>query len=154
LSTPDAVIVAEERMRDEGIVFEYCYDVYRERFLAFFGEHFWPSWVEHNQRYVERGGDPRERVLAILDDHVVGFVNFAATGAVGQIRKTGVLPSLCGKGIGSVLVYRAIEELRSMGATELFIAGCPWGFYRITEGRITRTRVQLRKSIDGAGGDC
>jgi hypothetical protein len=145
--TPPWAVEAKEQLRDQGIGFDYCHPAYRSRFLAFIEAHFWERWIDHNRRYVEQGGDPRERILTLLDDEVVGFVNFAVTGARGQIRQTGVLPALRGKRIGSVLVFKAMADMVSSGATELSIAWCPWGLYKITEGQITRSRVHLGKAL-------
>ena len=145
--TPQWAIEAEQRLGKKGFSFDYCYEVYHPKFLAFIRDNFSERWYQHNKHYVEQKGDPKTKILALQGEEVVGFVNFTISNSRGQIRQTGILPTLRGQQIGSTLVFKAIAEMQATGATELAILSCPLGFYRIIEGEVTRTRVQLRKIL-------
>ena len=144
--TPQWVVQAEEALRQEGITFDYCRETYRRRYLTFMREHFPGVWYLRAEKYVAEDGDPERKLLALRDGEVIGFISFGVSPR-GSIGETGVLPSLRRKHIGSVLVYRALDEMIRKGAEALYIGGCPLHFYKIVEGEVVRTRVGMRKRL-------
>ena len=143
---PSWIVQVEEALGRDGFRFDYCREPYRERYLAFMRDHFPGVWYQRAQRYVAEGGDPQRKFLALKDDEVVGFISFGVSPR-GSIGETGILPSLRRKHIGSVLVFKAMEEMVRKGADVLYIGGCPLHFYKIVEGDVVRTRIGMRKVL-------
>ncbi len=144
---PPWIEEAEQRLNQEGITFDYCYEAYRPNFLRFVRDNFSERWYRHNLSYVEQNGDPKTKILALRAGEIVGFINFIVVNRIGRIRQTGVLPTMRGKKIGSLLVFKSIAELQVGGANHLSILSCPLEFYQSVEGEVTRTYVQLSKVV-------
>lgn len=144
-TVPTWVGEAEQRLHQEEIRFDYCYEAYRASFLCFVRDNFAERWYRHNLSYVEQNGDPKTKILALKAGEVVGFINFIVVDIIGRIRQTGVLPAMRGKKIGSVLVFRSIAEMQAVGANHLSIRSCPLEFYQSIEGEVTRTLIPLSK---------
>lgn len=61
-----------------------------------------------------------ETFVAVVDDKVVGFAGYNPfEGGEGMVHNNAVLPEYRGRGISPLLLYRVIEELKSLGAKRI-----------------------------------
>ncbi|MHC4714040.1 MAG: GNAT family N-acetyltransferase [Planctomycetota bacterium] len=145
---PPQVVSTKESLESDGFSFDFCQPRHRQQYLAFMEEHFggYGSWCKASREYVESDGDPRLRVLAFHRDRIVGFC------AVDKehdwyIWATGVREDLRLKGIGTVLVFLAIEDIKRRGVDRMCVSDCPVEFYKVVEGEIVRHYVMMGRPL-------
>lgn len=82
-------------------------------------ERFWPDWPADQEAAVRAAVGANETWAALIDGHVVGFVNviFDETGGAGEIHMIAVDPEHQRSGIATALTDHAVEEMRGRGLT-------------------------------------
>lgn len=135
----------EKKLEKEGIRFDSCRKRYHQEFLMFLKKYFSASWYERNKKYIEENGSAKDRILALRGDDLIGFVKFDVKEENGFIGQIGVLPAIRKKKIGSLLLLKAIEEMKNRDMKTLFIFGGKIGFYNIVDGEILQRRFNLLK---------
>jgi len=146
---PVWILNARNSLAAEGITFGFCEPHLRQAYLEFMDTHLagYGGWRKRARDYVDEGGDPRLRILALRGDEVVGFAELAKETSW-YIPATGVREDLRRRRIGPVLVHLALEEMVRRGADHMWVCDCPLDFYEtVIDGKVTRRYVQLRKTL-------
>ena len=120
----------------------------RQDYLKFMEIHFgeYRGWCMRAQRYVDCKLESGFHLLALHADDIVGFTECVYDGDW-HIYATGVRRDHRRKGIGSVLVFLALDEMKRRGAERMYIGECPYDFYKIVEGQILRRYMVMRKAL-------
>jgi mycothiol synthase len=114
--------------------------------LAFNIRHFSADWARAIREALRRGM-PREHVLvARRQDKIVGFCLYGGyDGVAERFGPFGVDPTLRGAGLGKVLLYRCLDQMRSEG---LHTAWFLWTGLEEPAGRLyTRVGFQVSRSF-------
>lgn len=113
---PDDVKRVEAERRQENYVIENLTLPYLARVIAFIDREFDPDW-SRAIRDALKGGVPMSRILiARHGTEVVGFCLYGGYDGVGErFGPFGVAESLRGTGLGKVLLYRCLEQMRHEG---------------------------------------
>ena len=91
------------------------------------GTHFSPKWVSEVK--VALGRQPVSSYVATLDSEILGFSCYETT-CKGYFGPTGVKESERGSGLGTALLFKALEAMRSEGYAYAVIGGVgPKEFY-------------------------
>ena len=91
------------------------------------GKHFSPKWVSEVK--VALGRQPVSSYVATLDSEILGFACYETT-CKGYFGPTGVKESERGSGLGTALLFKALEAMRSEGYAYAVIGGVgPKEFY-------------------------
>ena len=91
------------------------------------GKHFSPKWVSEVK--VALGRQPVSSYVATLDSEILGFSCYETT-CKGYFGPTGVRESERGSGLGTALLFKALEAMRSEGYAYAVIGGVgPKEFY-------------------------
>ena len=91
------------------------------------GKHFSPKWVSEVK--VALGRQPVSSYVATLDSEILGFSCYETT-CKGYFGPTGVKESERGSGLGTALLFKALEAMRSEGYAYAVIGGVgPKEFY-------------------------
>jgi len=146
----DDVAAARLSLEREGFTFTLCDEVTRRPYLEFLDKYFerYQGWRIGIRRQLE-AGDLARHTLALLSGEVVGFCAFDKE-TDWYIWASGVREDLRLKGIGTILVYLALEEITRRGAERMLVSDCPIEFYKILNGRIERHYVMLGRKLGGA----
>jgi len=143
---PPDVLEVQRLCEQEGYFFgplqtEQIVDV-----LAFNIRHFSVDWARAIREALRRGV-PRERVLiALRQNEIVGFCLYGGYDDVAErFGPFGVDPTLRGTGLGKVLLYRCLDQMRSEG---LHTAWFLWTGLEEPAGRLyTRVGFQVSRSF-------
>ena len=91
------------------------------------GKHFSPKWVSEVK--VALGRQPVSSYVATLDSEILGFSCYETT-CKGYFGPTGIKESERGSGLGTALLFKALEAMRSEGYAYAVIGGVgPKEFY-------------------------
>ena len=91
------------------------------------GTHFSPKWVSEVK--VALGRQPVSSYVATLDSEILGFSCYETT-CKGYFGPTGVKESERGSGLGTALLFKALQAMRSEGYAYAVIGGVgPKEFY-------------------------
>jgi len=124
----------EEILIQEGVVFRRSIAPEKTVVVNWVREHFSQNWADEAE--VAFSNQPVSCFLAIEKQKILGFACYEAT-CKNFFGPTGVSESERGRGIGKVLLIKAIEALRELGYGYAIIGGAgPIDFYVKTVGAI------------------
>lgn len=145
---PEWVMRTERSLGEEGMAFGPCEERHYERFDWFMKSHFPGTWYLRARRYMDERGDPKLVFLCVQEEEVIGFVRLGVKGRRGSIDSIGVWEDLRGRGIGSVLLFKALEEMFRRGACECFIGYTgAIRFYEKAGATMVRRYIQMQKLL-------
>lgn len=127
---PIGVRELEAKLRKEnGIEIKYLETRYIHPFLCFLKEEFSADWYGHGLEMLQRGCDKDQIVIATRGNEVVGYCQYWNNEEYDWHRPGthfgpfGVKETLRGKGLGSVLLARCLQDMRSRGVHHAFLLG-------------------------------
>ena len=113
---PQDVLAVEAARREEGYVIENLTLRYVFPVLAFNEREFDPDWTRAIRDALKSGVPMSNVLIARLGDEVHGFCMYGGYDGVGErFGPFGVSESLRGTGLGKVLLYRCLEQMRRDG---------------------------------------
>lgn len=122
---PDPAALAA-RLETEGIVCRRAETFERSAALRFVTER-WPAWEDEAATCFARV--PPTMIVAVHEGRIIGFAAFNAT-RPDYFGPTGVDEASRGRGIGTLLLLRALEALAAEGYAYAIIGGVgPVAFY-------------------------
>lgn len=131
-SLPPADPQQIQHLVDQGIRIRRCRPYELHNLQHWVGSCFSPKWV--SEATVAMGHRPPGCYIATQDKQIVGFVCYDAT-ARGFVGPMGVQESVRGKGVGRLLLLKALDEMRALGYVYAIIGGVgPAEFYAKTVG--------------------
>jgi GNAT superfamily N-acetyltransferase len=114
----------------ETIIIRNVYPFERSQLRAFIEKHFTTGWADEAEMAFRRM--PPTCILAIHDGHIIGFAAYDCTFNA-FFGPTGVDPAHRGKGIGTALLFAALNALKSLGHAYAIIGSAgPVDFYTKT----------------------
>lgn len=122
-----------------------------DRIAAFFGEYFGEGWLREVQ--LSMRCDPPAVHVALRDDRIIAFSAHSSMNVEwGNFGPMGTADAARGKGIGHVLLYRCMADLKAAGhATAVIPWIGPYRFYsQLLDCRIERVFWRYRKTLDDA----
>ncbi len=135
-----------KRLRSSGISVEVYEPLLSLRVLEFLRRNY-PGDLFHvaHDRLME---DPEcdEILVALKEDEVIGFSHFLGE----RFGPFGIAPAYAGRGIGPMLYYATVEQMRRKGRRNLWLAwttGRAKDFYYHVGLRVTRRHAIMRKSL-------
>ncbi len=166
---PDEIREKERQLNAEGIVFRTFTDADRDALLKTLEENmgplpekFPPTWYR-GFKIVSGNVGKNELLLAVKDGEVVGFVKVWGTVEAHEqdwlttfygpdkagFGPIGVVHKYRGKGIGTVLTYKAFEFLREKGVKEVDLWCGRWmiPFYERLGFRVAKEWISMRKEL-------
>ena len=115
-------------LEKSGIVIRHAIVPEKHLVLRWIEEHFSEYWVSEADTAFSR--QPVSCIIAHRGNTILGFACYETT-AKGFFGPTGVLESERGKGLGKVLLVKALEGLKEMGYVYGIIGGVgPESFYK------------------------
>ena len=76
-------------------------------------------WTEEHFRYELEKNPYATVMVAVIDDRVIGYIDFWITFQQAQINNLAVVPTLRGKGIGQTLLLDALKRIDAEGCTHV-----------------------------------
>ena len=132
MELPDSTPLEKKLRADENIVVKRHIAPERSIVAKWVEQHFGPNWK--NEMEAAFSTTPTYCYIAIRDQDILGFACFECT-AKNLFGPTGVLEKEQGKGIGKLLLLKALEALKHMGYAYAIIGGVgPLAYYRKTVG--------------------
>ena len=119
----------EAKLSDsENIIFRRPIAPEKSIIVNWVREHFSPNWADEME--VAFSSTPVNCYVAQKGQSLLGFACFECT-AKNFFGPTGVLPSEQGKGMGKILLVKALQALKEMGYTYAIIGGVgPAEYYK------------------------
>ena len=108
------------RVEEAGVILRRPNGYERHILAHWVGEHFSPKWVSETKVAFAR--QPVSAFLATRQKKILGFACYETT-LKGYFGPTGVAESERGTGLGTALLYKALEALREDGYAYAFIGG-------------------------------
>ena len=122
------------RVGDAGVTLRRPNGYERHILSHWVGEHFSPKWVSEAKVGFSR--HPVSAFLATREKEILGFACYETT-LKGYFGPTGVAESERGSGLGTALLFKALEALREEGYAYAIIGGVgPREFYEKACGAI------------------
>ena len=122
------------RVEEAGVILRRPNGYERHILAHWVGEHFSPKWVRETKVAFAR--PPVSAFLATRQKKILGFACYETT-LKGYFGPTGVAESERGTGLGTALLYKALEALREDGYAYAVIGGVgPREFYEKACGAI------------------
>ena len=122
------------RVEEAGVILRRPNGYERHILAHWVGEHFSPKWVSETKVAFAR--QPVSAFLATRQKKILGFACYETT-LKGYFGPTGVAESARGTGLGTALLYKALEALREDGYAYAVIGGVgPREFYEKACGAI------------------
>ncbi len=122
------------RVEEAGVILRRPNGYERHILAHWVGEHFSPKWVSETKVAFAR--QPVSAFLATRQKKILGFACYETT-LKGYFGPTGVAESERGTGLGTALLYKALEALREDGYAYAVIGGVgPREFYEKACGAI------------------
>jgi len=113
---PDDVRAVEALRRDEDYVIENLTLPYVNAVVSFNNQEFDPDWSRAIREALKSGVPMNQVLIARHGEDVVGFCIYGGYDGVGErFGPFGVAESLRGTGLGKVLLYRCLEQMRHDG---------------------------------------
>lgn len=110
---PDDVRAVEQARRAEGYVVEPLTLPYVFPVIAFTDQEFDPDWTRAIRDALRAGVPARQILIARKQEQIVGFCLYGGYDGIGdRFGPFGVAQSLRGTGLGKVLLYRCLEQMR------------------------------------------
>ena len=132
MELPDSTPLVKKLVADESIVVKRPIAPEKSIVSKWVGQHFSPNWKDEVEAAFNT--TPTNCYIAIRDQKILGFACFECT-AKNFFGPTGVLETEQGKGIGKLLLLKALEALKDMGYAYAIIGGVgPVAYYRKTVG--------------------
>jgi ribosomal-protein-alanine N-acetyltransferase len=76
-------------------------------------------WTEEHFRYELEKNPYALLMVAVIDDKVIGYIDFWITFQQAQINNLAVIPTLKRKGIGQILLLDAFKRIESEGCLQI-----------------------------------
>ena len=128
MELPDSSPLEKKLGADESIVVKRPIAPEKSIVSEWVGQHFSPNWKDEVEAAFNT--TPTNCYIAIRDQKILGFACFECT-AKNFFGPTGVLETEQGKGIGKLLLLKALEALKNMGYAYAIIGGVgPIAYYR------------------------
>ncbi|GAB4564129.1 MAG: hypothetical protein Kow0047_13570 [Anaerolineae bacterium] len=148
LSRRDWDTAAEEaRLAREGYTIRRLLPEDREAFAAWMAAHWSPVWrAEALESYENR---PASTFVAVRDGQFCAFASYNVTMFENSFGPTGTLPEHRGRGLGRVLFYRCMQDLKAQGHETADICWVgPIAFYaRVADAWIHRVFWFMEKEL-------
>lgn len=148
LRIPDGVRTCEERLKDEGISVQPLEPKYTFVLLSFLETHFPGDWSLVAWMKLMQGADLDEFLIALSDDgQVVGYAQYEGE----HFGPFGVSEVFRGKGVGSVLFYKTVQQMKAKGYRYIWVAWTHGGavrFYERAGMRQNRRHAIMRKVME------
>ncbi|MEM6892468.1 MAG: GNAT family N-acetyltransferase [Bacteroidota bacterium] len=128
MELPESSALEKKLEADEKIVVKRPIAPERSIVTEWVAQHFGSNWK--NEMEAAFNTTPTHCYIAIRDQNILGFACFECT-AKNFFGPTGVLETEQGKGIGKLLLLKALEALKNMGYAYAIIGGVgPVEYYR------------------------
>ncbi|WAH37185.1 GNAT family N-acetyltransferase [Alicyclobacillus dauci] len=115
-SIPADVHEVEDTRRKEGYVFEYLTPKLITQLVEFNDTKFNPDWARAVREAVGQGVPLNQILVAHKDGQIVAFCMYGAYDGVGErFGPFGVDDSLRGTGLGKVLLYKCLHDMKARG---------------------------------------
>jgi GNAT superfamily N-acetyltransferase len=150
---PEDVRQVEKEREKEGYVFEFLSPKYVADLIRFNDTLFNPDWARAVREAIAQGCDLQQVLIARKEDRIVGFCMYGAyDGIAERFGPFGVDPDLRGTGIGKVLLYKCLHEMRANGHHNAWFLWTgetsPAGYLYFRAGfRVTRKFHVMKKVI-------
>jgi len=113
---PDSVLDLKHRLGAEGIQVSHLSRRLLVPLLQFAENKFGPDWARAVRDGLLRGGPPERVLVAHAGDQVIGYCMYGLYDRpVERFGPFGVDPAWRGKGIGKLLLYLCLQEMRRQG---------------------------------------
>lgn len=138
----------EDRLNSDGVTIRRAEAADEPLLDAFFSEHFGPDW--RMEAALAMNNDPPGLHLALAENRIIAFSGHSSQNREhGFFGPMGTAPEARGKGIGRVLLWRCLNDLRDGGHRTAVI---PWvgpiSFYARHAGcRVERVFWRYRKQL-------
>jgi ribosomal-protein-alanine N-acetyltransferase len=76
-------------------------------------------WTEEHFRYELEKNPYASVMVAVIDDKVIGYIDFWITFQQAQINNLAVIPTLKRKGIGQILLLDALKRIEAEGCIQV-----------------------------------
>jgi ribosomal-protein-alanine N-acetyltransferase len=76
-------------------------------------------WTEEHFRYELEKNPYASVMVAVIDDKVIGYIDFWITFQQAQINNLAVIPTLKRRGIGQILLLDALKRIESEGCIQV-----------------------------------
>lgn len=134
-------------LNEEGVFIEYFQREYTHKLLSFLETEFPGDWASVIRERIRKKCDPSDIVIARRGDDVVGYCQVDGE----HFGPFGVHNSLRGKGVGTVLIIKAMLYAKQKGIRHLWLA---WtgavDFYSRKAGfKVIRKHAIMKKSLEG-----
>ncbi len=130
LDLPDITAKEKGLLENHDIIFKRPIPPEKSVIVEWVKEHFSSNWADEVESSFSNL--PVHCYIAQKGQEILGFACFEST-AKNFFGPTGVLPAARGKGIGEVLLVKALEALQQMGYTYAIIGGVgPVEYYQRT----------------------
>ncbi len=127
LELPDISEEEKNLFENEGIVFKRPITPEKSIVVNWVGKHFSTNWADETEAAF--ASLPVNFYIAQREQEILGFACFEST-AKNFFGPTGVLPTERSKGIGKILLIKALLALKEMGYTYAIIGGVgPASYY-------------------------
>lgn len=135
LDLPDVSEEEKKLFENEGIVFKRPITPEKSIVVNWIREHFSTNWADETEAAFT--ALPVNCLVAQREQEILGFACFEST-SKNFFGPTGVLPTERGKGIGKILLIKALHALKEMGYTYAIIGGVgPASYYeRVVDAKI------------------
>jgi GNAT superfamily N-acetyltransferase len=155
-SLPEWVVEAEKRLKGDGVKIQPLETKYIYPLLKFLRENFHADWYRHTLELLQSGCDKDQILVAVKHGDVVGYCQYFHGEEYDWYRPGthfgpfGVRGDMRGKGIGSVLMAKCLQSMRSRGFHNAFLL---WTdreaakFYSRFGFKITRSFYIMRKGL-------
>lgn len=146
---PSEIKQIEEKMKKGGIIVQLLEKKYEKALLYFLMTHFPGDWHRHTKGALESGIDLGHFIIAVKDSKVIGYCyhedeHFGPFGVAESFRRTG---------LGTTILFKAIERIRTKGGKRVFFKWADEGpassFYSRHGFKITRKYAIMRRRIEG-----
>ncbi|MEY8780841.1 GNAT family N-acetyltransferase [Allomuricauda sp. XS_ASV26] len=127
LDLPDISEAEKNLFENHGIIFKRPISPEKSIVVDWIKKHFSKNWADETE--VAFASKPVNCFIAQRGQEILGFACFEST-AKNFFGPTGVLTDQRGKGIGKILLIKALMALKNMGYTYAIIGGVgPAGYY-------------------------
>ena len=107
----------------------------REPFEAWLQQWWGAGW--RAEALASYGNDPISTFVATENDHICAFASYNVAALEGGFGPTGTEPPLQGRGLGRILLFRCMDDLKQMGHSKAEICWTgPISFYARTAGAV------------------
>lgn len=128
LDLPDVSSNEKKLADEEGVIFRRPIAPERSIVTTWVKDNFSKNWADETE--VAFSNTPVHCFIAQRNQSILGFACFECT-AKNFFGPTGVLETEQGKGIGKILLIKALQALKEMGYTYAIIGGVgPSGYYQ------------------------